>query len=75
MRRNQVFDFIKKDMKITKVTMIIESKKNNLKNKFKKQTRRNLSLLQNNLLEDFIEDKIRSSRSRYYEDKVIKCFD
>ena len=72
MRSNQVFYFLKKDMKIAKVTMIIESKQNNFKNK--NQIRRNLSFVQKNLLEDFLEEKIRSSRNRFYEEEVIIIF-
>jgi predicted neutral ceramidase superfamily lipid hydrolase len=70
MRRNQVSFFIKKDLKITKATMIIDSKKNNFKNKYKKQTRRNSGLFKKSLFEDFLEEKLRSSRNRLYEEKV-----
>ena len=50
--------------------MIIDPKKNNFKNKYKKQTRRNSGLFKKSLFEDFLEEKLRSSRNRFYEEKV-----
>jgi hypothetical protein len=63
--------FRKIDMKISKITMIIESNKNRIRDKYKRKIKRNFGFVNRNRMDDLIEDRLRYSKKLNY-DKVIK---
>jgi len=60
------------ELKISKVRMIIENKKENFKYlKYKNEVKCNLNFIQKNLLEDFFEEKFHFSKNIVCEKEVI----
>lgn len=62
-------------MKITRITMIMGSRKNDIssKNKNKRETRRNLSIVHKSIFEDLLFEKNKSGKNNKskLEEKVI----